>query len=315
MIRLLNYGRMIDLSIYLFNNGILNSVMYTYDDNEKTIIVNIGEENGELKRTANFCREFFSKIKVDNFDLKVDEGVLFNSHEDLGNIIVKRYDTSLYRNDKQYIVNIERPDGKEIAIYVDKLNIAVWNRRTNTVRIYNEKNDEIDYSNLVEEIRVTEFGVISNNIKDKNIIVIYNNGDTVSYDYDKFYSNIDCLRNQCKIITLDDRKYRINYTIDGLVETVMCNDEIFSRSEVENIKYNGNGDELRIIYETMYPAMIMENFLNYKYKYLALWKHDRMVKTTDGDILSFESKTYEIYEQDKLLKDIRSNSESLIINY
>lgn len=313
MIKLIDYGKPVESSIYSFVDNKLNNIDYEIYINDTNVLIRVFEEDGVIKRRASYDAEYSEKV-IDKFELKVEDGI-FGSRFDFSDIVIYKYDDSPDMDDVSFKVpTISTVGNSVVNVYVNKNNVAIYHKGMNIVKIYPLNLDgSIDFSNLIEEEIITDFGVMSRTAE--CITVIYNYPtEIISYELEKHNEfDIECLRDRCNIINAYNKKFMVSYSLDNMVESVKCNNELYSRSEIDILK-NSKSENI-IITDSIYPSLIMSNYINYKHKFLSAWNHDILKKNDRDEIISFCRNVYAVDRVDDLLEKLRSDPNELIINY
>lgn len=321
MIRLDEFGYCLEDYIYTLENCEVKEISYTLhnEKNQDVAVVGVYNNDGNYKRSLviwphndpNYEDKGYIDEDVEEMRLYLDT---VDSKFDFKNITIYRYESAKQKTIDEFEVTITTDNGKDISICVDRNNVAVYDTSLKVFKIFTiDKDGKIDYNNQQERIRITDFGIISET--NENLIYIIKGSSVSTYEFETFDTPIEALEKQCTSFSnIDDKEYKIKYDNDGFVETISCDGLLYSRNEGEEQIFKSQG-KIGEIKDSIYPTLITDNYLNYKYPFMQLWTHDKLKKDKNGEVIYFQRRIFYIKKYDKLLELLRSDLTHLKINY
>lgn len=304
-----DYGRCLEEYEYDFETDCeLTNISYSRYNEKNTPEISIGVE-----KTKNRC--FRNLIEWPNSKNKEVDGLLKDEVSDMklyldtanrkfnfDDIIIFRYDSAKKKTEDEYEI-IMKLGKKNISIYEDKRNISVYDKVLNMLKVYGyTENGNPDYSQHIEDIRITDFGVITEE-ESGNLYMMHLNNKVDIYKFIKLDSPIECLEYQVSSIIIgDEDTYEVAYDEFGIVSSVHNNGNLVSRYE----SYDNDGF-LSIF--SLYPTMITQNYDNFQYDYGTLWNLDSMYFDEFNNPVTFIRHIYYIDSSKKedFIKEFRSS--------
>lgn len=313
MIQLSDYGKCIEEYVYSFEGKEVKEINYTLHDEVGGDITVIGV----YKDKEGICRRSIIKWKSEEgtFNDEVKDMKLYldtaNRQFNFDDITVYSYDSSKSKDivDEEYKITVDI-DNKNFYIFEDKHNVAVYDSVAKMFKVYGTLvNGSPDYSDHIEDVRLTSFGVITE--EESGTVYVMRFSNTVDiYEYELTNNSIECLEKQCNHIKLaDESEYNIVYMSDGMVAYVDDGgDKLYSRSEIEEVRDI-------IITDSIYPTLVTQNYDNFQYNFRILWSHDHLEKDKFGNIILFTRYIYNINKEKVLLTKLNETPDKLLINY
>lgn len=271
------YGYCLEEYEYIFDlEGNLVDISYNrYNENKKPVM-NIG-----VSKKGNICiRNLVRWPQTNNGEANgvlndiVPEMKLYldtaNKEFNFDNIIVYSYGSANIKTEDEYEISLKLGK-KNISVYEDISHIAVYDKSLNMLKVYGYTEDgNPDYSDHIEDVRVTDFGVITEE-EDGNIYIMHLDNTVDIYEFEKKDDPIECLQYFVKKIQLGDgSEVDIEYDNFNMVRYVSRNndEQLFRHETVED------NEEPKTYIASFYPTIITQNYDNFRYKYGDIWNLD-----------------------------------------
>lgn len=233
-----------------------------------------------------------------------------NKEFNFDNIIVYSYGSARIKTEDEYEISLKLGK-KNISVYEDISHVAVYDKSLNMLKVYGYTEDgNPDYSDHIEDVRVTDFGVITEE-EDGNIYVMHLDNTVDIYEFEKKDNPIECLQYLIKKIQLGDgSEVEIEYDNFNMVRMVSKGNEFFFRHEtLDKLIEEG------VIYiASFHPTMITQNYDNFRYKYGDIWNLDILKLDHKNRPVCFTRSVFVITgDKDKMNEELKTVGKPILL--
>lgn len=309
------YGYCLEEYEYIFDlEGNLVDISYNKYDENKKCIKSIGVSKKDNACIRNIILWPNSDKKADGTlndiipDMKLELDTA-NKQFNFDDIILYSYGSAKIKTEDEYEISLKLGK-KNIAIYEDISHIAVYDKSLNMLKVYGYTEDgNPDYSDHIEDVRLTDFGVITEE-KDGNIYIMHLDNTVDIYEFEIKDNIIECLQYLVKRIQLGDgSEVEIEYDNFNMVRRVSKGNELFFRHEtVQDDKSD------KIFIASFHPTMITQNYDNFRYKYGDLWNLDVLTLDSNNIPTYFTRSIFAITgDKDKMNEELKTVGKPILL--
>ncbi|MCM1215921.1 MAG: hypothetical protein NC548_15550 [Lachnospiraceae bacterium] len=309
-----NYGYCLEEYEYIFDlDGSIADISYNRFNENKKPIKTIGvrkKDNTCMRSLVKFSQNNNGKEEgylndiVPDMKLYLDSA---NRHFNFDDIIVFSYGSAKIKTEDEYEISLKL-NGKNIAIYEDISHISVYDKALNMVKVYGYTEDgDPDYSNHIEDVRLTDFGVITEEEAGTLYLMQLDNKVDI-FRFEKTDNPIECLQYKVREIEFSDgSKVEVEYDNFDMVRRVVHGTEYLFRHETLE-------EDQKIYIASFHPAMIGQNYNNLQFKFGELWNLDVLTLDLHNKPTYFTRSVFFITgDKEKLNKELEVSGQHILI--